>query len=264
MGSSHFGLPTLAGLLPTRMVSDNRHSVAALIINSHQMRDFRNQRGASLVPWLALLAVAATAGVVIFRMYSANQAREREIAALRAELKELEAVRAEAQELPRLRAAADKMEAVKKEAEDLPRLRGEITRLRVEQQQFAKAQAEVQRLQGALQQQQDQAAELRAQQAPATATAPPAGAPIPPEVQAAQTRALRNACIANLKQLDGAKATWALENKKSGSEIPVDEDLFGPKLYIREKPVCPANGSYLLLSVETKPVCTVHGNALVQ
>ena len=66
----------------------------------------------------------------------------------------------------------------------------------------------------------------------------------------------RAACVANLKTIDGAKATWALEQKKTNSDVPNDGDLFGPTSYIREKPSCPANGSYSLNSVELKPSCT--------
>ena len=72
----------------------------------------------------------------------------------------------------------------------------------------------------------------------------------------------KNACIANLKQIDGAKNTWALEQKKVNADVPVDSDLFGTTLYIREKPSCPANGTYNLLSVVTKPTCTTAGHTL--
>ena len=72
----------------------------------------------------------------------------------------------------------------------------------------------------------------------------------------------KNACIANLKQIDGAKNTWALEQKKTSSAVPVDTDLFGATLYIREKPGCPANGTYALLDVATKPTCTVGNHTL--
>jgi prepilin-type N-terminal cleavage/methylation domain-containing protein len=72
----------------------------------------------------------------------------------------------------------------------------------------------------------------------------------------------KNACIANLKQIDGAKNTWALEQKKVNADVPVDSDLFGTTLYIREKPSCPANGTYNLLSVVEKPTCTAPGHTL--
>jgi prepilin-type N-terminal cleavage/methylation domain-containing protein len=53
----------------------------------------------------------------------------------------------------------------------------------------------------------------------------------------------RKACIANLKQLEGAVQNWALETRQS-SGIPINSDaLFGPTNYIRQVIVCPANGS---------------------
>jgi len=72
----------------------------------------------------------------------------------------------------------------------------------------------------------------------------------------------KSACIANLKQIDGAKNTWALENKKVGTDQPQDSDLFGATLYIREKPECPANGTYTLGTVAAKPTCTIAGHSI--
>jgi prepilin-type N-terminal cleavage/methylation domain-containing protein len=71
----------------------------------------------------------------------------------------------------------------------------------------------------------------------------------------------KNACIANLKQIDGAKNTWALENKKVNGDSPGDTDLFGDTLYIRSKPECPANGTYTLGTVITKPTCNITGHS---
>jgi general secretion pathway protein G len=65
------------------------------------------------------------------------------------------------------------------------------------------------------------------------------------------------ACVANLRTIDGAKATWALEQRKNNGDVPTDADLFGPTSYIREKPSCPANGTYSLNQVDQKPTCTV-------
>jgi len=72
----------------------------------------------------------------------------------------------------------------------------------------------------------------------------------------------KNACIANLKQMEGAKATWALEQKKTNTDTPIDTDLFGSSLYIREKPACPANGTYTLGNVQTKALCTIGGHTI--
>jgi prepilin-type N-terminal cleavage/methylation domain-containing protein len=78
-----------------------------------------------------------------------------------------------------------------------------------------------------------------------------------PNFVKARTASQKSACVANLKQIEGAKATWALENKKIGSDTAADSDLFGTTLYIRVKPACPANGTYAINNVDTKASCTV-------
>ena len=77
-----------------------------------------------------------------------------------------------------------------------------------------------------------------------------------PNFVKARTASQKNACIANLKQIDGAKATWALEQKKNTTDTPVDTDLFGATSYIRDKPSCPGGGTYALNDVGSKPTCT--------
>jgi len=54
----------------------------------------------------------------------------------------------------------------------------------------------------------------------------------------------KNACIANLKQIDGAVNTWALERQKVNGD-PIDSDqLFGSTNYVKSIPNCPAGGTY--------------------
>jgi prepilin-type N-terminal cleavage/methylation domain-containing protein len=65
-----------------------------------------------------------------------------------------------------------------------------------------------------------------------------------------------NACIANMKQIEGAKATWALEMKKSNADVPGDADLYGANAYIRIEPQCPAaNVDYTHVAVGTQTTC---------
>src|SRR5437867_1853334 len=60
----------------------------------------------------------------------------------------------------------------------------------------------------------------------------------------ARSSSQRSACIANLKQIEGAKATWALEAKKINTDSPAPTDLYGSTAYIRVEPTCPASGTY--------------------
>lgn len=71
-----------------------------------------------------------------------------------------------------------------------------------------------------------------------------------------------NACIANLKQIEGAKANWALENRLETNAVPRDPDLFGAAAYIRVKPECPMGGHYWIGAAGEPPRCTIPGHAL--
>ena len=83
-----------------------------------------------------------------------------------------------------------------------------------------------------------------------------------PNFVKARTASQKSACIANLKQIDGAKATWALENKKTAADTPLTTDLYGTTKYIRDEPTCPASGTYTIGAVDTKPLCDVAGHTL--
>src|SRR5205809_6674818 len=74
-----------------------------------------------------------------------------------------------------------------------------------------------------------------------------------PNFVKARTASQKSARIANLKQIDGAKATWALEQKKVTTDTMDDPDLSGATLYIRTKPACPASGTHTLRDVGTTP-----------
>jgi competence protein ComGC len=82
-----------------------------------------------------------------------------------------------------------------------------------------------------------------------------------PNFVKAREAAQRNACVANLRQIQGAKDTWALEHKKVESDKPTEADLFGPSAYIRETPICPAGGVYSINHVGSKPTCSIPGHA---
>jgi prepilin-type N-terminal cleavage/methylation domain-containing protein len=76
-----------------------------------------------------------------------------------------------------------------------------------------------------------------------------------PNFVKARTTAQRNACIANLKQIDGAIQQWALENKKAGTAAVTTTDVLD---YLKGSvlPVCPANGTYSTSTVSESPLCT--------
>jgi hypothetical protein len=70
------------------------------------------------------------------------------------------------------------------------------------------------------------------------------------------------ACVPNLRTIQQAKQSWALEHHKTKNDVPTDADLFGPQKYVSAKPVCPAGGSYTLGAVGEPARCSVAGHTL--
>ena len=79
----------------------------------------------------------------------------------------------------------------------------------------------------------------------------------------ARTTSQQNACINNLKQIDGAEQQWALETRQAAAAVPTYPDISG---YMKNSVVCPAGGvngtfalSYTLVAVggPAKPACLI-------
>ncbi len=84
---------------------------------------------------------------------------------------------------------------------------------------------------------------------------------IPNFVKARET-SRTNACINNLRQIDGAKQQWALETKAAPTETPADTDLYGADAYIKVEPTCPAGGTYAINDLSQAPTCTIDDHVL--
>ena len=73
----------------------------------------------------------------------------------------------------------------------------------------------------------------------------------------ARTTSQMNACINNLRQVDGAIQQWALETKQSGSATVNYANI---SAYLKNAVICPSGGtafsdSYTVSDVSTKPTC---------
>jgi prepilin-type N-terminal cleavage/methylation domain-containing protein len=81
---------------------------------------------------------------------------------------------------------------------------------------------------------------------------------IPNFVRARQT-SQQKACISNLRQIDGAAQTWALENQKTSGDTYV-LDYIKPYLKLDSAnniPACPAGGTYTPgAAVSNAPTCS--------
>jgi len=75
----------------------------------------------------------------------------------------------------------------------------------------------------------------------------------------ARTTSQQNACINNLRQIDGGIQQWALENNKTATAKVIFDDISG---YLKNSVLCPAGGttfalSYTISDVASKPVCKI-------
>ena len=73
----------------------------------------------------------------------------------------------------------------------------------------------------------------------------------------ARTTSQMNACINNLRQIDGAIQQWALENNKVGTAAVTFADI---SAYLKNSVICPSGGttfatSYAVTDVASKPTC---------
>jgi prepilin-type N-terminal cleavage/methylation domain-containing protein len=82
-----------------------------------------------------------------------------------------------------------------------------------------------------------------------------------PNFVRARTQSQKNACINNLRQIDGATQQWALENKVAPSAAVSFTDISS---YLKNAVTCPSGGSaatfatsYTISTVTNKPTCQI-------
>jgi prepilin-type N-terminal cleavage/methylation domain-containing protein len=81
----------------------------------------------------------------------------------------------------------------------------------------------------------------------------------------ARTTAQQNACINNLRQIDGAKQEWALENKQPSTATPVDSNIqpYMGRGSTGSLPTCPLDSSatfdtsYTPGTLAVAPLCKI-------
>jgi len=80
---------------------------------------------------------------------------------------------------------------------------------------------------------------------------------IPNFVKARATSQM-NACINNLRQIDGGIQQWALEQTKSGSDAVTSANVqpYLGRGTAGQWPTCPSGGTYSLVDVQSKPTCS--------
>jgi hypothetical protein len=78
----------------------------------------------------------------------------------------------------------------------------------------------------------------------------------------ARTESAAYSCVAALKSIDGAKATWALENQKGTNDTPTWEGIcvYLGHGRLEDIPRCPAGGKYTLGNMRETPACSIGGS----
>jgi prepilin-type N-terminal cleavage/methylation domain-containing protein len=86
-----------------------------------------------------------------------------------------------------------------------------------------------------------------------------------PNLTQARQRAQMNACISNLRYIDGAKQQWAFEQRKQDTDTPAGSDLqpYLGRTASGSLPSCPVDGaqsfatSYAPQNIGSKPLCLI-------
>jgi type II secretory pathway pseudopilin PulG len=78
-----------------------------------------------------------------------------------------------------------------------------------------------------------------------------------PNFVKARTTAQMNACISNLRQIDGAIQQWALDTKQGDTATVTAADILP---YLKNAVTCPSGGktfadSYTVSTVQARPTC---------
>jgi len=66
-------------------------------------------------------------------------------------------------------------------------------------------------------------------------------------------RKSQSSCVANLRMIDGAKATLAADQKLTNGAVVTKEQLLP---YLREWPACPKGGQYSIGKITESPKCS--------
>jgi prepilin-type N-terminal cleavage/methylation domain-containing protein len=82
---------------------------------------------------------------------------------------------------------------------------------------------------------------------------------VPNFIRARETSRAKS-CVANLKQIEAAKEQWAMDTKASPTDTPPESQLYGVDKYIKTTPACPANGTYTIGNMATRPTCSIDVN----
>lgn len=81
-------------------------------------------------------------------------------------------------------------------------------------------------------------------------------------IMSERQKSVKIKCIDRLHSIEGAKATWAVENNVRSDDAPSWQDLVGNDRYLPTQPVCPQGGTYTIGSLNERARCSYPGHVL--
>src|SRR5437762_6111038 len=80
-----------------------------------------------------------------------------------------------------------------------------------------------------------------------------------PQFMRARERSSATACQRNLREIQGAKERWAMDNDRGSTDTPLMTDLVVPGVYLRGNPACSSGGTYAIGRMDQLPTCSIGG-----
>jgi hypothetical protein len=204
----------------------------------------------TILPWILVVACAATAG----SLYFSNSSKDAELKKMHEQVQQVEALNSQLEEVQKQAASQnEQIDAMRKDNDELLRLRNQVRQLTDEKAKLAKdvqlAQSQAERSQAAIQQAQARMTENANSIAEQRI------------LQLKQSQAAVNTCINNLRQIDSAKQQWASDNQKTPDAVPTPQEIvrYFPN---GQLPQCPGGGRYNLNAVSNSPTCSIPGHVL--
>ena len=213
----------------------------------------RRESGTVALKLTASIAGAAILGLLLLHLASKADYENRlsEVQVKNTELSRT--VAEQAAELEKVGGQLGEMKRLRRENKEIHELRaasGDVQRLQKEKEKLLR---EMELLRSKLNHAQTQASQMQERARDAQQALRQTRSAVTAGMVQQQTKA----CIANLKQIDGAKQQWAIDNRKSGRDVPTAAELFGTTLYIKIEPTCPAGGArYGINAVQFNPTCS--------
>lgn len=204
----------------------------------------------TILPWVLVVVFAASAGA----LYFSNSSKDAALTKAQEQVQQVETMRGQLEDLQKQAASQnEQIAAMRKDNEELLRLRNQVRQLNDEKALLAKqaqmSQSQAERSQAEAQQVQARAAENAKAMAEQQIT------------QMKRNQEVVNTCINNLRQIQGAKQQWALENNKAADAVPTPPEIVG-YLPNQQIPQCPGGGRYTLNAVGVAPTCSLPGHVL--